>query len=412
MGEATQTSRVVILGAGQAGGETALRLRAGGFQGEITLIGDEPIAPYQRPPLSKAYLTGELDADRLPLRPLEVYAAENIHLLLGRRANWIDRQRKRVRLEGGQELPYDALVIATGARPRRLTAPGADLPGVHVLRSAADVAAIKAELKSGARLAVIGAGYIGLEAAASARKLGAEVTVLEAAVRPLARVTSPEVAGFFLDQHVAHGVQFRLAAQAAVFKGSDRVRAVGLADGDEVAADLVIVGVGVIADVGLAEKAGLIIDNGIVTDRACRTTDPAIYAIGDVARRPMTHYGGRMERLESVHSAIEGAKIAAAGILGAPPPAEETPWFWSDQYDLKLQIAGLFQGYDQLVVRGSMEAKSFAVFYLRAGQLLAVDAINRPAEYAAGKILIQRGARVDAARLSDESIAMKTFLQA
>ena len=412
MGEATQTSRVVILGAGQAGGETALRLRAGGFQGEITLIGDEPIAPYQRPPLSKAYLTGELDADRLPLRPLEVYAAENIHLLLGRRANWIDRQRKRVRLEGGQELPYDALVIATGARPRRLTAPGADLPGVHVLRSAADVAAIKAELKSGARLAVIGAGYIGLEAAASARKLGAEVTVLEAAVRPLARVTSPEVAGFFLDQHVAHGVQFRLAAQAAVFKGSDRVRAVGLADGDEVAADLVIVGVGVIAEVGLAEKAGLIIDNGIVTDRACRTADPAIYAIGDVARRPITHYGGRMERLESVHSAIEGAKIAAAGILGAPPPAEETPWFWSDQYDLKLQIAGLFQGYDQLVVRGSMEAKSFAVFYLRAGQLLAVDAINRPAEYAAGKILIQRGARVDAARLSDESIAMKTFLQA
>ena len=412
MGEATQTSRVVILGAGQAGGETALRLRAGGFQGEITLIGDEPIAPYQRPPLSKAYLTGELDADRLPLRPLEVYAAENIHLLLGRRANWIDRQRKRVRLEGGQELPYDALVIATGARPRRLTAPGADLPGVHVLRSAADVAAIKAELKPGARLAVIGAGYIGLEAAASARKLGAEVTVLEAAVRPLARVTSPEVAGFFLDQHVAHGVQFRLAAQAAVFKGSDRVRAVGLADGDEVAADLVIVGVGVIADVGLAEKAGLIIDNGIVTDRACRTADPAIYAIGDVARRPITHYGGRMERLESVHSAIEGAKIAAAGILGAPPPAEETPWFWSDQYDLKLQIAGLFQGYDQLVLRGSMEAKSFAVFYLRAGQLLAVDAINRPAEYAAGKILIQRGARVDAARLSDESIAMKTFLQA
>jgi len=412
VGEATQTSRVVILGAGQAGGETALRLRAGGFQGEITLIGDEPIAPYQRPPLSKAYLTGELDADRLPLRPLEVYAAENIHLLLGRRANWIDRQRKRVRLEGGQELPYDALVIATGARPRRLTAPGSDLPGVHVLRSAADVAAIKAELKSGARLAVIGAGYIGLEAAASARKLGAEVTVLEAAVRPLARVTSPEVAGFFLDQHVAHGVQFRLAAQAAVFKGSDRVRAVGLADGDEVAADLVIVGVGVIADVGLAEKAGLIIDNGIVTDRACRTTDPSIYAIGDVARRPMTHYGGRMERLESVHSAIEGAKIAAAGILGAPPPAEETPWFWSDQYDLKLQIAGLFHGYDQLVLRGSMEAKSFAVFYLRAGQLLAVDAINRPAEYAAGKILIQRGARVDAARLSDESIAMKTFLQA
>lgn len=412
MGEATQSSRVVILGAGQAGGETALRLRAGGFQGEITLIGDEPIAPYQRPPLSKAYLTGELDADRLPLRPLEVYAAENIHLLLGRRANWIDRQSKRVRLEGGQELPYDALVIATGARPRRLTAPGADLPGVHVLRSAADVAAIKAELKSGARLAVIGAGYIGLEAAASARKLGAQVTVLEAAVRPLARVTSPEVAGFFLDQHVAHGVQFRLAAQAAVFKGSDRVRAVGLADGDEVAADLVIVGVGVIADVGLAEKAGLIIDNGIVTDRACRTADPAIYAIGDVARRPITHYGGRMERLESVHSAIEGAKIAAAGILGAPPPAEETPWFWSDQYDLKLQIAGLFQGYDQLVLRGSMEAKSFAVFYLRAGQLLAVDAINRPAEYAAGKILIQRGARVDAARLSDESIAMKTFLQA
>jgi 3-phenylpropionate/trans-cinnamate dioxygenase ferredoxin reductase subunit len=207
-------------------------------------------------------------------------------------------------------------------------------------------------------------------------------------------------------------VQFRLAAQAAVFKGSDRVRAVGLADGDEVAADLVIVGIGVIADVGLAEKAGLMIDNGIVTDRACRTTDPSIYAIGDVARRPMTHYGGRMERLESVHSAIEGAKIAAAGILGAPPPAEETPWFWSDQYDLKLQIAGLFGGYDQLVLRGSMDAKSFAAFYLRAGQLIAVDAVNRPAEYAAGKMLIQRAARPDPARLADEGVAMKSFLQA
>jgi 3-phenylpropionate/trans-cinnamate dioxygenase ferredoxin reductase component len=409
--QASQISRVVILGGGQAGGETALRLRAGGFQGEITLIGDEPIAPYQRPPLSKAYLTGDLPADRLPLRPTEVYAAENIHLLLGRRANWIDRQSKRVRLEGGQEIPYDALVIATGARARRLTTPGADLPGVHVLRTAADVEAIKAELTPGAKLAVIGAGYIGLEAAASARKLGAQVTVLEAAVRPLARVTSPEVAGFFLDQHTAHGVEFRLAAQAAVFKGSDRVRAIGLADGGEVGADLVIVGIGVIAEVGLAEKAGLMIDNGIVTDRACRTADPAIYAIGDVARRPMTHYGGRMERLESVHSAIEGAKIAAAGILGAPPPAEETPWFWSDQYDLKLQIAGLFGGYDQLVLRGAMDAKSFAAFYLRAGQLIAVDAVNRPAEYAAGKIMIHRAARPDPARLADDGVAMKTFLQ-
>jgi 3-phenylpropionate/trans-cinnamate dioxygenase ferredoxin reductase component len=410
--EQDRIDRVVILGGGQAGGETAQRLRAGGFSGDIALIGDEPIVPYQRPPLSKAYLTGELPADRLPLRPSEVYASENIRLILGRRANWIDRQSKRVRLEGGQELAYDALVIATGARPRRLNAPGADLPGVHVLRSAADVEAIKADLKPGAKLCVIGAGYIGLEAAASARKLGCAVTVLEAAVRPLARVTSPEMSGFFLDQHTAHGVEFRLAAQAAVFKGEDRVRAVGLANGDQISADVVIVGIGVIADIGLAEKAGLTVQDGIVTDRACRTTDPAIYAIGDVARRPMVHYGGRMERLESVHSAIEGAKIVAAGILGKPPPAEEVPWFWSDQYDLKLQIAGLFNGYDRVVVRGAPETKSFAAFYLRDGQLIAVDAVNRPAEYAAGKILIHRAAKPDPALLRDESVAMKSFLQA
>jgi 3-phenylpropionate/trans-cinnamate dioxygenase ferredoxin reductase subunit len=401
---------VVIIGGGQAGGEAALRLRAFGFAGDVTLVGEEPQPPYQRPPLSKAYLAGALSAERLLLKPAEAYAAEGVALLTGAKAVWIDRSAKRVRIEGGRELAYDALILATGAQPRRLPVPGSDLPGIYPLRSLADVDAIRAEMVPGAELVVIGAGYIGLEVAASARKLGLEVTVLEAAMRPLARVTSPEIAGFFLDQHTAHGVRFHLGAQAAIIKGNDRVRGVGLADGAEAPADLIVYGVGVLPDTQLAQTAGLTVNDGVVVDRQCRTSDPAIFAVGDCVRRPLVHYGGRMARLESVHNALEGAKIAAAMIAGKPPPAEEAPWFWSDQYDLKLQIAGLFNGYDQLVLRGDPADKAFSVFYFHAGRMIAVDAVNSPADFLGGKQMIQKGVSPRPEQLADAATPIKALL--
>jgi 3-phenylpropionate/trans-cinnamate dioxygenase ferredoxin reductase subunit len=402
--------RVIIIGAGQAGGETAQRLRQAGFEGEITLIGDEAAAPYQRPPLSKAYLKGELDMERLLLRPPSVYAEERIALLTKTRAVWIDRANRKVRIEGGRELPYDALVLATGAKPRRLPLVGADLDGVHLFRTAADVDQIRTRFQPGAKLIVIGAGYIGLEVAAVARQCGLEVTIVEAAVRPLARVTSPEVAGFFLDEHTRQGVRFVLGGQCAVIKGQERVTGVGLADGSELPADLVIAGIGVTPDVALAEQCGLAVDNGIVTDRHCRTADPNIFAIGDCAARPMAHYDSRMARLESVHNAVEGAKIVAAAIMGGKDHAEEAPWFWSDQYDLKLQIAGLFQGYDQLVFRGVMADRAFAAFYYKGGTLIAVDAVNRPAEYLGAKMLIQTSRSLPPDVIQDMSRPMKELV--
>lgn len=407
----SEVGRVVIVGAGQAGGEAAMRLRQLGFKGEITLVGDEPLPPYQRPPLSKKFLLGELPEERLLLKPAAAYADEHVTLLTGTKVVWVDRTQKKARLEGGRELPYDALILATGSRVRELPVAGADLPGVHVLRTAADVDAIRPEFTPGKRLVVVGAGYIGLEVAAVARTLGLEVTVLEAAARPLARVTSPEVSGFFLDQHTAKGVRFALSAQAAVIKGDARVRAVGLKDGSEVPCDLVIAGIGILPETALAEKAGVVVQDGVVVDRQMRTSDPSIYAIGDCVTRPIPLYE-RTGRLESVHNAIEGAKIAAAMIAGVPPPTEEAPWFWSDQYDLKLQIAGLFSGYDQLVLRGSMEKRAFAAFYLKAGRLIAVDAVNSPAEYLGGKRLIERGATVAPEALSDMSKPFKEIMNA
>jgi len=408
----SEIKRVIIIGAGQAGGETAQRLRQGGFEGDVTLIGEEPLAPYQRPPLSKKYLAGELDAERLQLRPPEVYAEEQIALLTGTRAVWIDRANRRVRLEGGRELSYDALVLATGARPRMLKLAGADLAGSHVVRTVADIDGFKDKFQAGAKLVVIGAGYIGLETAAVARQRGLDVTVIESAVRPLARVTCPEVAGFWLDEHTSKGVRFMLSAQPALIKGVERVTGVRLADGSEIAADLVIAGIGVTPETTLAQQCSLTVEDGIVTDRQCRTADDAIYAIGDCARRPMVHYDNRMARLESVHNAVEGAKIVAAAILGRDPPTEEAPWFWSDQYDLKFQIAGLFQGYDRIVRRGDPAERAFAAFYFKAGRLIAVDAVNRPAEYLGAKLLIQTGRSVAPAVLEDSSRPMKEIVAA
>lgn len=405
-----EIKRVIIIGAGQAGGETAQRLRQGGFQGDITLIGEEPYAPYQRPPLSKKYLAGELGMDRLLLRPANVYAEENIALLTSLRAVWIDRASKKVRVEGGRELPYDALVLATGSKPRKLPLAGADLAGVFTLRTAADIDAMKPRFVKGAKLVVIGAGYIGLEAAAVARQLDLEVTVVETAVRPLARVTSPEVAGFFLDEHTRQGVRFVLGGQPALIKGSEHVTAVGLTDGTEIPADIVLAGIGVNPEVTLAQHCGLNVENGIVTDASCHTSDPSIFAIGDCAARPISFFDNRLVRLESVHNAIEGAKIAAAAITGGKPPVLEAPWFWSDQYDLKLQIAGLFNGYDHIVFRGVIADRAFAAFYYHGEKLIAVDAVNKPAEYLGAKMLIQTGRTLPRDVIADETRPMKELV--
>lgn len=405
-----EIKRVIIIGAGQAGGETAQRLRQSGFTGDITLIGEEPSPPYQRPPLSKAYLAGKIDMDRLLLRPANVYTEEHIALLTPVKAVWIDRAGKKVRIEGGRELAYDALVLATGARPRKLPLVGADLEGVHLFRTAADIDAIRPRFVSGAKLVVIGAGYIGLEVAAVARQTGLDVTVIETAVRPLARVTSPEVAGFFLDEHTRQGVRFVLGGQPAVIKGKERVTGVGLTDGSELPADIVVAGIGVTPETTLAQHCGLTIENGIVTDTQCRTSDPHIFAIGDCAARPMAHFDQRVCRLESVHNAVEGAKIVAGVLTGQPAHTVEAPWFWSDQYDLKLQIAGLFQGYDHVVFRGVMADRSFAAFYYKGDKLIAVDAVNRPGEYLGAKMLIQSGRTLPPEVIADETRPMKELV--
>jgi 3-phenylpropionate/trans-cinnamate dioxygenase ferredoxin reductase subunit len=404
-------NRVVIIGAGQGGAETAHQLRAKGFAGEVTLIGEEALAPYQRPPLSKKFLLGEWAEDRLQLKPPARYDDDRIALMLNTRATWIDRANKRVRLEGGRELLYDALVIATGSRPRMLPIPGADLAGVHVLRTYSDVEAIQKRFVPGAKLAVIGAGYIGLEVAAVGRQKGLDVTVIEALSRPLARVTSPEMAGFYLDQHTERGVRFVIGGKAAVFKGQDAVRAVGLTDGQEIAADIVIVGAGVVPETSLAASAGLEIGDGVVTDENCRTSDPSIYAIGDCACRPLKHYG-RVARLESVHNAIEGGKIVAAAIAGAPPPHLELPWFWSDQYDLKWTTAGLFNGYDSIVWRGAPSPSGFAAFYYIGPRLIAVEAVNRPGDYLGAKKVMEEGRTIDPALVQDMSKTMKEIVAA
>ncbi len=404
---ATAPARIVVIGGGQAAAQTVFSLRQGGYQGSVTLVSDEPAVPYQRPPLSKAYLKGELPAERLWFRHPEWYAQHAVEPRLRTRVRAIDPSARRVELDGGESLGYDALVIATGARPRRLSLPGADLEGVFELRAVADADRLRPCLVAGARLVIVGAGYIGLEVAASASALGLEVTVLELAPRVLARVTGTLVAKFFERAHRAHGIELRTGVRPKRFEGSrGKVGAVRLDDGTAVPADLVLVAVGVAPNQELAAAAGLDCDDGIGVDRDGRTSNPAVFAAGDCTRRPLVHYA-RAARLESVHNAVEQGRLAAAAILGAARPVEECPWFWSDQFELKLQIAGLADGHDRVVVRGDPEESKFAAFYLRGDRLLATDAVNSPSEFLGSKKLIARGARVDPRLLADPAVPMK-----
>jgi 3-phenylpropionate/trans-cinnamate dioxygenase ferredoxin reductase subunit len=371
------------------------------------MIGDEPIAPYQRPPLSKAWLKGEADANSLALKPLEFYAAENIDFRPNLRAVKLERSARKVTLSDGSELSYDFLVLATGARAIALPIPGADLKGVLFLRTAADAEALKAQVGPGKRLAVVGGGYIGLEVAASGRALGAEVVVLEREARLLARVACETLSTFFRDYHEQHGVTFELGASVTGFEGQGgHITGVKLADGRVIPCDAAVVGVGAHPNEELAVESGLETARGVVVDLEARTSDAHIFAIGDVAHRPMPIYG-RMFRMESVPNALEQAKQAACAITGRPAPAGEVPWQWSDQYDLKLQIAGYAFDVDEILVRGDPKSGKFAVFHLKGDQVQSVEAINAPPEFMMGRQLIGNRKSVDKRKLADPTVSMK-----
>jgi 3-phenylpropionate/trans-cinnamate dioxygenase ferredoxin reductase component len=400
---------VVIVGAGQAGLQTADSLRRGGHTGPITLIGEEAVAPYQRPPLSKAYLSGAMGLDRVVLKPASTLADEHIDFVPDTRITEINRDARTVSAADGRSWSWDWLVLATGSRVRRLELPGAGLGGVHYLRTIADVEALRPDLAAGGPLVVIGGGYIGLEVAAVARTMGLHVTLVEAAARVLARVTTAEVSAYYEQLHRARGVDIRTGTGVSGIEGTDgRVSGVVLADGTVIPAAAVLIGIGIVPNSELATAAGLAAANGIETDTDARTADQRIFAVGDCASRPLAHYGDRRGRLESVHNALEQGKLAAAAILGLPRPPLETPWFWSDQYEIKLQTAGLCTGAVTCILRGDPSANRFAAFHLDAGnRLLAVDAVNAPPEFVVGKQLIARQATVAPAKLADMSVSMK-----
>jgi 3-phenylpropionate/trans-cinnamate dioxygenase ferredoxin reductase subunit len=402
----------VIVGASHAAAQLATSLRQGGWEGVISIIGDEAIPPYHRPPLSKDYLSGAKHSDELLIRPATFYEKTDVDLLLGTRVTAIDREAKLVKLHDGGTIPYTKLALTTGAKARKLELPGHELDGVFYLRDLKDVDLIRGYVGPGKSAVIIGGGYIGLETAASMRKLGMEVTVLEAMPRVLQRVTAPEVSAFYSRVHTEEGVKIVTDASTEEIEGRNSVTGVRLADGQRFDADLVIIGVGVLPATQLAEAAGLEVDNGILVDEFARTSDPDIVAAGDCTNHHNPVYNMRL-RLESVQNATEQAKTAANTLCGKLEKYHALPWFWSDQYDLKLQIAGLSQGFDKVILRGSSEAgRSFAAFYFSGDRLLAVDAINRPKEFMATRRALGQDLSADPDKLADESVdIMQAFDQ-
>lgn len=396
----------VIIGGSHAAAQLGASLRQAGWEGAISIVGDEALPPYHRPPLSKAYLAGEKHSDDLLIRPVSFYEKNDIDLVLGNRVTAIDRDAKQITLHDGGSIPYTKLALTTGARVRKLTLPGHELEGVFYLRDLRDVDRIRTFVGAGKSAVIIGGGYIGLETAASLRKLGMEVTVLEALPRVLQRVTAPEVSAFYSRVHAEEGVNIITEAAVEGLLGSGSVDAVQLADGSTIKADMVVIGVGVLPATELAEAAGLTVDNGIVVDEYARTSDHDIVAAGDCTSHHNTIYN-RTLRLESVQNATDQARTAANTLCGKLESYNSLPWFWSDQYDLKLQIAGLSQGFDQVVIRGDSESgRSFAAFYFQQGRLIAVDAINCPKEFMSTKRALATGKTATAAQLADESVDM------
>ena len=399
---------VVIAGAGHAAGQLIVSLKQKKYDGKIILVGDEPYLPYQRPPLSKKFLAGAMEAERLFIKPTSFYD-DDIDLRLETEVAAIDRDGKCLRSSDGDAIPYDKLVFALGSRARQLPVEGAKLKCIHYLRSIADVDGIREDFQSGRRLVVVGAGYIGLEVAAVAQQAGLDVTVIEMANRVMSRVVSPEISDFYQIEHTNHGVRFRLSTGVSAFTGKKRVRAVTTSEGEEIPADLVVIGVGILPNTELATEAGLDVDNGIVVDDHCQTGDPDVYAVGDCTSHPNAIYGRRL-RLESVHNAVEQAKTAAANICGQDTSYSQVPWFWSDQYDLKLQIAGLSEGYDSVAIRGNPVERSFSCLYMKENRLIAVDAINAPRDFVQSKQLIADRVEIYPDSLDDATVALKDLV--
>jgi 3-phenylpropionate/trans-cinnamate dioxygenase ferredoxin reductase subunit len=393
-------ARIVIVGAGQAGATLAETLRSLGHRGPLTMVGAEPAPPYQRPPLSKKYLLGEVGADRLALKPESFWAEHEVELVLGARATALDRGRKALRLQDGRELRYDMLALTTGARPRRPPAAiGGGLPGVHVLRTLADADALAPEVAPGRRMLVVGGGYIGLEAAAVAAARGMTVTLVEAGQRILGRVAPAETAAYFRDLHARHGVTVLEGATLAGFEDRDgRLGGASLATGRRLPADVAVVGIGVEPETALAGAAGLTVQDGVAVDAACRASDPSVFAAGDCASFP---WRGRRVRLESVQNAIDMARAAARSMMGEAVAYDPVPWFWSDQYDVKLQIAGLGGGQDRVVVRPGPREGAQSVWSFAGARLLAVDAMNDARAYMTAKRWLEEGKSPDPTRLAD-----------
>lgn len=398
---------VVIVGTGQAGFQTAASLRKEGYDGRVTLLGDEPGLPYQRPPLSKEYMTGDASAEKVRIRPEAFYEKQRIELRPGERLERIDRAGRRLELASGTRLEYEHLVLALGARPRPLPVPGGDLDGVQFLRTLTDAEALRAALDDAEHVVVIGGGFIGLEFAAAARKRGAGVTVVELLDRPMARVVSPEISRYFTRRHEAAGAEVLLDTGVEALEGEGgKVASVRTADGRRLPADLVVVGVGIVPNTELAEAAGLDVEGGIVVDEYLTTSDPAISAIGDCAAYPSSHAGHRV-RLESVQNAVDHGRCVAARIAGKRSPYTSVPWFWSDQHDCKLQIAGLTAGREHAVLRGDVEAGAFSVLCFEGDRLVGVESVNRPADHMAARKLLAGEPAVTPEQAADPSFDLK-----
>ncbi len=405
---------VVIVGAGQAGAQAAIALRQQKFDGSILVLGREQELPYERPALSKEYLAGEKAFEKLLLRPPAFWTERKVEMRLGQPVTTIDANAHTVHTADGRAVAYGRLVWAAGGRPRRLRGTPADLRGLHTIRGRTDVDALRGELETNERVVIIGAGYIGLEAAAVLRKMGKHVTVLEGMDRVLARVAGVALSRFFEAEHRAHGVELRLGAQVAAIEEKDgRAYGVRLVTGEILPADLVIVGIGIAPEMEPLVAAGAAAGDGVLVDLHGKTSLEDIYAVGDCAAHPNVHASGRVVRLESVQNAIDQATIVAksiAGTLAADERYDAVPWFWSNQYDVRLQTVGLFQDHDEVVVRGEQESRTFSVVYLRRGAVIALDCVNRTKDYVQGKALIASRHEVDRARLADANLALKELL--
>jgi 3-phenylpropionate/trans-cinnamate dioxygenase ferredoxin reductase subunit len=405
-------SDVVIVGAGHGGAQCAIALRQNGFTGSIMVIGREPEYPYERPPLSKEYFAREKSFDRLYIRPPGFWADKDVQFRLGTEVVDVDADERRITLSDGSNLAYGKLIWATGGDPRRLTCLGADLAGVHAVRTREDCDRLMAEVDAGARrIVVIGGGYIGLEAAAVLSKMGLEVTLLEALPRVLARVAGEQLSAFYQAEHRAHGVTLRTDVAVDGLVGDDvRVTGVQLADGGLLPADAVIVGIGIIPAIEPLVRAGAAVANGVSVDAYCRTSLPGIYAIGDCAAFACDFAGGAVMRVESVQNANDMATCVAKALCGDEKPYKAFPWFWSNQYDLKLQTAGINLGYDDVVVRGNPEARAFSVAYLKQGQVVAFDCVNMVKDYVQGRKLVEAGVSPDPFRLADSNVPLKELI--